>query len=903
MKKASFSVIKYGIIAIYVVLAVISAVLFTKVGINYNISDYLDEQTETKISLGIIEKEFGLTGTLNVGISGATKESATEVASRIKKIEGVVGVNFDPTDESNFKDGNALITVLIDGDDYSEKAKEVWDKIASELADVNGVSYFGGVATNYALRETITNEMVFILALSLALVSVILLITSGSWLEPIVLLIASGFAVILNAGTNIIFGEISYITNSVSAILQLALAVDYSIVLIHTYRAEKKEENDSAKAMLSAVKKVVKPVSASALTTIAGLIALLFMSFNIGFDIGIVLVKGIFFSAIASLTLLPALVLLLEKPMLKLKKKEFVPKGEFFCGLSVRHAKMIAPITIVLVIACGFLQTLNSFSFTETSAVTTASELGQSTTVLVLHKRGENDIQNEKVFENKLYAYANADGTSPIRTVTSYSNTVLEEYSVEKAAKTLNVSLTDAGMLFAMYALYGSPTLEVMTVAEFVDYTEALLKNDPDVAQMAPAEISSAIATMLDIRSIMSEERTAEEFYAVAQSLGGDMSLSSIEYIFDRLGKEKATGREVITYALELDKHYGWLINSKSEAQLNDMLTLDTLFADSGKYDYKSMTAKLIASLNDLQSVSVDAELSEDIVSGIFVKKAMENEVGLDKSISAKTLLEFVSSLANTNELLKLKLTPDMLSKLDAAKSEMSGAEKLFVGDEYARLMVSVDLPAEGEPTEAFVMYVSYLTKAVFGEGAYVAGEIVSTYDLKTSFDRDNTFISIFTVVSVFLIVMLIFRSAALPVILVAVIQGAIWIALSIWLAVGQPLFFMSYIMANCILMGATIDYGILMSNNYVMLRKSHNKLKALELSVNTAMPTVFSSGTVMTVCGFVIGAIASQRAVSRVGILIGIGTLVSVTMITVVLPSTLFLLDGIIMKLSFKRK
>ena len=217
-------------------------------------------------------------------------------------------------------------------------------------------------------------------------------------------------------------------------------------------------------------------------------------------------------------------------------------------------------------------------------------------------------------------------------------------------------------------------------------------------------------------------------------------------------------------------------------------------------------------------------------------------------------------------------------------------------------MLLSVNLPNESKQTSAFVTDLSVKVKEVFGQNAYIAGQTVSTNDLRNAFDYDNKLISIITIVSIFVIVAVIFRSLSLPIILVAIIQGAIWIALSTSLLTGS-IFFMSYIVATCILMGATIDYGILMSSNYVNYRAEHDKKEALRLSVAAAMPTVFTSGVILTLCGFVISFIASQNSIAAVGSLLGRGTLVSVLMITVVLPSVLYLLDAFVMKLTVKKK
>ena len=149
---------------------------------------------------------------------------------------------------------------------------------------------------------------------------------------------------------------------------------------------------------------------------------------------------------------------------------------------------------------------------------------------------------------------------------------------------------------------------------------------------------------------------------------------------------------------------------------------------------------------------------------------------------------------------------------------------------------------------------------------------------------------------------MLVFKSLSLPILLVLVIQGAIWISMATSLITG-PMFFMSYIIATCILMGATIDYGILMSSTYVDARSTMDKKDALLKAVNTAIPTIFTSGLILTICGFIVGLVASQTSISTVGTLLGKGALVSSLMVTLVLPSILYILDGFILKLSVSKK
>ena len=1253
---------RYFVILLFVVLSVVSVLLMGKVNINYNISDYLAEDTETKISLNIIEEEFGMTGDIQVMVEDVDSETAREIQDIIKNIPNVLTVNFNENDENYYKDNNALFAVIVDGDEYSDVANTVLDDIGEALDEEFTTNFGGSVVSKRNLRMAIQKEVIMILAIALALVVLLMLVTSSSWVEPFVLLLASGVAVLLNMGTNLIFGEISYITNAVSGILQLALSIDYSIVLLHGYHAIRETEKDSSKAMMAAIKSVFKPVSASALTTMTGLLALLFMTMKIGFDIGIVLLKGILLSAVVSLTLLPALLLIFEKLMQKTTKRAIVLKGEGFCKLAIKAGKVIVPVALAVILVCGLLQTKNTYSFTDSSGdnPNITDTFGKNQTVIIVYPNENNDYKGEGALAEKLMAYKTADGKTVLKSYTAYSNTVREMYDIEKATEKLNMPESDVEMLFVMYHLYDNSSSVELTPIEFAKYTDELARNDADAKDFMSEDTAKTLRTLIAIDKIMNGSHTAEQFHAlVGEAVSdSDLKLFAIEQMYglyfydsvadksvnfeaildfavetvnrsefgDLLPSEAASGltqlsdgidqfkaqmdkemtedefraylleeqgieiseeqmhilysayfasqnetvkeripflplmnylvsagqvtdaeaiagieqlnelaeldvagfraqmdkpmtsaefkeymkteqgvelsklqlvgiyigyfnsineevqstipflklmnylvsaghvtdanaiasiemlgelyamdlegikaqlseemtaeefREYLSdeYGIELDAEQVKLIyaaysNSSEDsqtipflplmkylvsagqisdadavakiealdgiyeaipnayeydelipmmeqaataltgepvtlevderviqqlyimyfydngtmpsgaiagrdfvdfvietakenpivssqlsadinAQLSDICIVDEFLGDQSKYDFKEMTARVEELKNEIKSISASDELDESAISGVYIKYAIGERLGLDAPIMACDLLDFVVERADSNKILGAKMTEDAREKLGAAQEAMKGAEGLLIGENYTRMLLSIDLPAESAESSAFVEYLIGSTKDALGEDAHVAGEMVSTYDLQVSFDNDNKLISIFTIVSIFIIVMIIFRSLSLPVILVAVIQGAIWIAMSTSLLTG-PMFFMSYIMATCILMGSTIDYGILMSTNYVQYRTAMDRKEALYRSVKAAMPTVFTSGLILTVCGFVVGFIASQNSISTVGILLGKGTLVSTIMITVVLPAVLYMLDGFILKLSMKRK
>lgn len=1099
MKSGFMKYKKYIVLAVFLIAAALSVWLMGKVVINYNISDYLDDSTETKISLSIINEQFGKTADIQVMIEDISVETAKEVSQTLSNIENVLVVNFDENSENYYKNGNALFVILVDGDEYSDASNAVLDKIQTALDTrfEGKTSYSGSVMHNRLLRSAIKNEVAMILIISLCLVVGIMLILAKSWIEPIVLLLASGVAVLLNMGTNAFFSQISYITSAVAAILQLALSVDYSIVLLHSYRKAKETEENSEKAMRAAVRAVLKPVSASALTTMAGLLALLFMTMTIGFDIGIVLMKGIVISAITSLTLLPVFLLMFEKLMAKTSKPDIKLSGKRFCSFAYKCGKPVIAVALALIVACGALQFQNSYVFTETGNAnrTIPAVFGSNSTALIVYPNAVGGIEKEAELAKKLQAFKNSSGNSVIKSFTGYGSTVEALYDVETAAKKLSISEEDVKTLFAMYHLYGDKTALKLTPLQFVEYSVQLMETDSSAASFASPELIKTLRVLLVIDEIMGGSHTAEQLHTMATTgvmEEVDMSLFAIKhmyglYLYETLEEDKvdlptmldfviaskdneifstmlddqtveylvmladaidllnvamvssytsnelyqliagvveeynleveikesyismlylyyqsATGNylkksipfkdlllfiasneeyvdeetgallcSIIELYPKLNESYAYdeviptvldiaqtltgetpeipitddlikqlyvmyfngqgafdnveiegdafinfvcdsyetsevvssQVSEEQMARLADMIVVEAFLSDTAKYDYAELTSKFNTLKDNIQSMTVSDQVSDVTVSGVFIKYATANAVSaLAAPIVASDLLDFVVLNMETNPLLASQMTAPMREKVNQAKALMENATDLFIGEDYSRILLSVDLPNESADTTKFVEYLSASVKEVFGSEAHVAGEMVVTYDLQKTFARDNTIITIFTIVSIFLIVLLIFRSLSLPVVLVAVIQGAIWISMATSL-LADPMFFMSYIIASCILMGATIDYGILMSSSYIEYRKMFDKKEALSFAVEAAIPTVFTSGLILTICGFVVSFISSQISIATVGSLLGKGTLVSALMITLVLPAILYFFDGFILKFTMKKK
>ena len=238
----------------------------------------------------------------------------------------------------------------------------------------------------------------------------------------------------------------------------------------------------------------------------------------------------------------------------------------------------------------------------------------------------------------------------------------------------------------------------------------------------------------------------------------------------------------------------------------------------------------------------------------------------------------------------------DSLGQLETAKNQMQSAE-------YSRLVMYVNLPEESEETFAFLSKTRDIIGQHYAGDYYLIGNSVSSRDLSRSFAEDNLMISILSALFVILVLLFTFQSAGLPVLLILVIQGSIWINFSFPTLTGTPLYFLGYLIVSAIQMGANIDYAIVISSHYQEKKAIMPHKKAIVEALNSAFPTVFTSGIMMASAGLLIGNLSAQPVVSIMGTCLGRGTIVSIVLVLFVLPSILVLGDSIIERTRFRIK
>lgn len=360
MKKFYEKVIAHPVVitVIFGLLLAFSAVCKPLISVNYDMNDYLPDESHSTVSLEIMEREFG-GGIPNarVMLKNVTVPQALDYKEKIKAIDGVTEVTWlddsvdiaqpleiadSDTVETYFKDGSALLIVTMS----EEKMLSVTSEIRSIIGEENAMT--GSAVSTAIATERTVREISVIAFFAVIFVMFVLIFTTSSWVEPLVIMVGMGVALLINAGSNIIFGEISFVTDAAGMILQLAVSLDYSVFLLHRFEESRKEISHPKEAMVDALCKSTGSILSSGLTTVIGFLALGLMRFKIGPDLGLALAKGVAISLICVFIFMPCLILLSYKLLEKTKHRPLLPEFDKF-GKFV--SKIMLPMAVIFAIA------------------------------------------------------------------------------------------------------------------------------------------------------------------------------------------------------------------------------------------------------------------------------------------------------------------------------------------------------------------------------------------------------------------------------------------------------------------------------------------------------------------------------------------------------------------------
>lgn len=372
-KLAAFIVDKRNLIfLLYVFALIFSIVAMDWVNVENDITTYLGEDTETRQGLTVMNDNFTTFGTARIMISNITYAKAEALVDQIEAVDGVDSVEFDGTTD-HYKDASALYTVTFDGEEMDDISIHALHQIEDMLSDYD---LYVDTSVGVDSSADLAAEMGSILAIAAIIIVLVLTLTSRSYAEVPVLVLTFGAAALLNKGTNFVFGTISFISNSVTVILQLALAIDYAIILCHRFSDEHETKN-VRDACVAALSKAIPEISSSSLTTISGLAALGFMHFGIGIDMAMVLIKAIIFSLLSVFTLMPGLLMLFSRWIDKTKHKNLMPKITAVGKMAVKTRYIIPPVFVAVAAVAAVFANKCPYCYTYTDLTTPKQSTSQ----------------------------------------------------------------------------------------------------------------------------------------------------------------------------------------------------------------------------------------------------------------------------------------------------------------------------------------------------------------------------------------------------------------------------------------------------------------------------------------------------------------------------------------------
>ena len=680
---ARFIIEKRALIeSIFVAGCIFSLIAMCFVNVNYDLTKYVPSYTQSSQGLDKMKEEFGYPGTARLMIKDVSLYEAKMYKDQLAAVDGVdqilwcdttvnvyAGEDFVNLDDIKdyYKDGCAVMDITFEEESDSPRTERAIDEMKAITGDKG--CYVGMAVQNKSLIETTAREMGRILVVAVLMILAVLCLATTAWTEPILFMMVMGVAVLLNKGTNIFLGTISFLTDNVAIILQLATSMDYSIFLLDAFMSWRDTGLSEEEAIVKAVEEAINSIFASSLTTVVGFLALVTMKFNIGFDMGLVLAKGIVFSLLSVVFFMPAMILKFTKLNDRTKHRSFFPdftklgKGVF----KIRYAVLIG---VLLITPPAYVaQGMNHF-------------------------------------------------------------------------------------------LYGN------------------------------------------------------------SAVGG------------------AKGTQVYEDDQEITQRFG-----------------------------RSNMLLLIYPNNDMVA---ERRLSDELEALPYVKSVTSMANTLPEGVPEEFLPESATSLLHKND--------------------------------TARMLIYIRTKGESDIAFQCTDQIRDIMKKYYPEESYVVGETPSTQDIKVTITEDNTRVNVLSLLGVFMVVMFSFHSVLIPLVVMIPIEVAIFLNMAIPYIQGVDMVYMGYIIVSSIQLGATVDYSILLTNNYIAKRKLLPKKEACIEAVTRSCSSIFTSGTIITLAGYIVHFISTTAAIGDLGHLIGRGGLLSVMLVLTLLPALLVLCDPLIIEKDWKK-
>lgn len=870
---------RYIVLAVVFVLTIFGAVMIPKVNIVTDMSEYLPDDSSMRKGMNIMEREFPdmeTENTIRVMFQELSQEEKESLKTDLEKIPYVDSVDYELDSKDYNKDGYSLYVIRTSYDSDSREMADIEAAITGSYTDYYGMVY--SIDTN-----KIGGIPVWILCLAIGMLMCILLVMCSSWAEPFLFLATILLAIIINMGTNIFLGKVSYITNSIASILQLVLSMDYSIILINRYRQETETSESHAEAMKKALSAAFSSITGSSLTTIVGLLALVFMKFKIGADMGIVLAKGVLISMLCIFTVLPGLILIFDKWIQKTSKKTLhisMDKAGAF-AFKFRYAVL----GVFVIFFAGMI-----FAKGNTDIAYTMSEENEIDRVFP----AKNSIV--LLYDNKDEAQANAlaeylEKEDSVESIMSYGNTIGKEYPAKDMADIVKDMGSDNGIDktmidFIYYEYYNGNPDKNLTLAEFVSF----LQNDIMSNERFIGEISEESKSQIDSfalftnRDELLKQRSSTE---LGQMIGMDSVMSGQVYAV--AGVSSMSIQEFLQFISNNQTMADAMASNQNAEQMQQIQMIQMIVKSvmEGKEYSPSEMAGLLGGISE--------EFDEEQIGLLYTFYCSIHEADSTWTMTPVGMIQFLMEDMTKDKRYAEFFDEDTKEMLDAAYKELEDGEKQLKGENYSLMMVTTALPEESEETNHFLADMNKKCTDSFSGKFYVIGNSPMQYEMSLTFQDELNAITLLTAVAIFIVVAVTFRSLIIPLILVLIIQAGVYATVAIIGLQGYSIYFLALLVVQCILMGATIDYAILYTSYYREKRKTLEAKEALAAAYDGSIHTILTSGLIIILITGLIGYAFSNPTVGQICQTISKGALCATILIVFILPGILAVFDKLV--------
>lgn len=1035
-------------LSLYISIAatILCSVLIFKVNVNSDMTKYLPDGSQMRQGLEIIQDEFGLSpasvGSVRIMTGRLDSASCAKVRASLLERPEVISVSDSHTSTPTASpEGDSHSSTLTSGPEGGYTLLELGvvpgtdlKALAKELAK----DFSKDTVIGTSLDGATPNPLILIIGIIILVV--ILLVMTKSWLEPVLLMIATGMAVIVNMGTNAFLESVSITTNSIAAILQLVLSIDYSVILMNRYRQEKSHNHDKEVAIRRAIRKSFRPVLSSSCTTVIGLLMLCFMSLKIGADLGIVLAKGVLCSLLFTYSALPGLLVIFDKGIERSGKPVPILPTDGIARMSEKHRIPIS-IAFLALFAAAFILHYNTKISFSTDYVSPIDEVfpKANSVIAVYDNRDEQQI---------IGLMDTLKGDPHVQTTLSYPSLMLKQLDVNELEMLLATlaperaaQMNEETIRLACYSVRSRECEPIkLSFSEFAGFLAEQAESDGLISGFIDEQMREEIRLLKDltspqqsitsptpgfeleaqpqgpqaddermgvgeymrrqaelnphheslrlrdlsdadkIRTEMDQKQlsqflgsSAYQTKMVFSFSGGAKTMSPLRFVhflsedlFKRkalaafVSKEQKEGLELRKKLMdladrgeklpvsELDAIYrafqleplplsselpdaGAYPEAKSDAhasgeskattgqecfETQDSLSIappaksaETSQASSGQpslagqatqseqaaldaFEEENDDPRLLVLMELLDpGLKLSAEqmsvqirrLGEDIPAPAM--KLIYNFYGsthnYDPSwkVSLSELMDFLTGEMLSDPQLVAMIPENLLDELKSAKTEMEEGLAQLHGEDHSLALIVSDYPGESEETSAFVGRISELFSQELEQDYCLVGESVMYEEMRSGFNAQLKFVTILTVLAIFLVVALTFRSPLIAFFLVMSVMTAVYVNVCASGIGGRTYLYLAYLIVQSILMGSTIDYGILFTNYY-------RETGSLRKAYKRATPTILTSGLIMIIVPGIIGVAIKDAMVSPIVTSLSIGTLAAVVVVIFLLPA-----------------